>query len=137
MTYESEVVEIPYFHKLWESGRDRRAALMHLATVVIERPPDWNREAMRAVPPMHDREREGCFLCAQTLGRLIWHHVVLVKHGGSNCPWNLVKLCDPCHADIHPWLKPITATGSTRSGFTSMGEMFAIANADLKRRNGR
>lgn len=99
-------------HEVWE----RPAALAVLAEVEIARPPDWDREAQRVVPPMtYD---EGCFVCLSLARRLYWHHVVWVSHGGSNDRWNLVKLCHEHHRGVHPWLPPST-TWEER-GFVSM-----------------
>lgn len=39
----------------------------------------------------------GTFACVR-------HHVTPLKHGGSNKPSNVVPLCEPCHAKIHPHL---------------------------------
>jgi HNH endonuclease len=44
-----------------------------------------------------------CWACG-TVGFRIWHHVIQIQHGGYNRQRNLVKLCKPCHAEIHPWL---------------------------------
>jgi hypothetical protein len=33
------------------------------------------------------------------------HHIVQIQNGGLNNPKNLMLLCNPCHAKIHPWLQ--------------------------------
>ena len=33
------------------------------------------------------------------------HHIVQIQNGGLNNRKNLMLLCNPCHAEIHPWLK--------------------------------
>lgn len=44
-----------------------------------------------------------CWLCrgARVTCR---HHIIQVQHGGNNDERNMVGLCDPCHAAVHPWL---------------------------------
>lgn len=48
-------------------------------------------------------ETEKCFICFKKSE--IRHHIILLKNGGRNVYSNIVMLCNPCHADIHPWLK--------------------------------
>lgn len=44
-----------------------------------------------------------CFVCGcPGFNR---HHLIQLQHGGINSRRNLVILCDPCHAEVHPWLK--------------------------------
>lgn len=48
-----------------------------------------------------------CFICGH-IGKTpphSRHHLIQLQNGGLNCRRNLVVLCDPCHADVHPWLK--------------------------------
>ena len=33
------------------------------------------------------------------------HHIVQIQNGGLNHHSNLLLLCNPCHAEVHPWLK--------------------------------
>jgi hypothetical protein len=61
-----------------------------------------------------------CAACGRH-GRRVWHHIVQLQNGGSNSPKNLVKVCWPCHAVIHPFLPmtetdPITAAVALPSG---------------------
>jgi hypothetical protein len=44
-----------------------------------------------------------CFVCGKQ-GRAR-HHIIQLQNGGINARRNLVILCEPCHAKIHPWLK--------------------------------
>jgi 5-methylcytosine-specific restriction endonuclease McrA len=44
-----------------------------------------------------------CFVCRGNAD--VRHHVVPLKNSGSNSRQNIVHLCKPCHAEIHPWLK--------------------------------
>lgn len=43
-----------------------------------------------------------CFACNEP--SQLRHHIILLKHGGTNDARNLVSLCTNCHAHIHPWL---------------------------------
>lgn len=39
-----------------------------------------------------------CFACG---GRAqVRHHIILIKHGGSNSGKNIARICRTCHADI-------------------------------------
>ena len=46
-----------------------------------------------------------CFLCYQK-AFLVRHHIVWLSNGGGNEKSNVITLCEHCHAEIHPWLKP-------------------------------
>jgi 5-methylcytosine-specific restriction endonuclease McrA len=35
---------------------------------------------------------------------LVSHHIIQLQHGGSNRKANLVRICEWCHAAIHPWM---------------------------------
>jgi len=43
-----------------------------------------------------------CFACGSRATAR--HHVIWLKHGGRNQKNNIVGICFPCHALIHPWL---------------------------------
>jgi len=46
--------------------------------------------------------RSKCFVCrVRAQAR---HHLIQLQNGGINSKSNLVHLCNPCHAQIHPWL---------------------------------
>ena len=45
-----------------------------------------------------------CFVCAQKT--TVRHHIIQLQHGGGNGRRNVIPLCSPCHAAIHPWLDP-------------------------------
>lgn len=49
------------------------------------------------------KSHKNCFAC-RGLGE-VRHHIIWLKHGGLNSKKNIVTLCRPCHAEIHPWLK--------------------------------
>lgn len=91
------------FWALIKSGSDRLDTLLAFSTVVVPRPSDWDRAAVRAESGQHLKVR-GCFGCHTRSRRLYWHHVIEVQHGGSNAKGNLLPLCLRCHAKIHPWL---------------------------------
>lgn len=44
-----------------------------------------------------------CFVC--TKRPEVRHHIIWLKNGGRNHKKNIMGLCRPCHAEIHPWLK--------------------------------
>jgi 5-methylcytosine-specific restriction endonuclease McrA len=44
-----------------------------------------------------------CFACGELAE--VRHHIIWIKNGGLNSKKNLVSLCKPCHAFIHPWLQ--------------------------------
>ena len=50
------------------------------------------------------RHRVGaCWACARE-AVLVRHHIIQIQNGGSNDNANLIRICDWCHAEIHPWL---------------------------------
>lgn len=60
-----------------------------------------NRQNFDSLKKTH--KWEYCFACGGNAQ--IRHHIILIKHGGSNSGKNIVRLCKECHAEIHPWLK--------------------------------
>lgn len=45
---------------------------------------------------------ESCWACGETKRTLLsTHHVTPRCYGGSNAPWNLARLCLPCHSLTH------------------------------------
>lgn len=46
-----------------------------------------------------------CWVC-RNHALMFNHHVIQLQNGGSNWHLNIVKLCDFCHCEIHPWMKP-------------------------------
>ncbi len=50
-----------------------------------------------------------CFACGAPAE--VRHHIIWIKNGGLNSKKNLVSLCKPCHAFIHPWMKEKTPKG--------------------------
>lgn len=45
-----------------------------------------------------------CFVCSLLAN--VRHHIIQIQHGGGNSHRNIVRLCQACHAVIHPWLRP-------------------------------
>lgn len=37
------------------------------------------------------------------------HHIIQISNGGGNHGVNLIRLCNPCHWKIHPWLRAESA----------------------------
>lgn len=50
-----------------------------------------------------------CWACG-SWAELFRHHVIQLQHGGTNCHLNFVKICEMCHAEVHPWLKDKVTT---------------------------
>jgi len=118
---------LEYFWRMVREDADRIELLRQLATVVVQRPPDWSPEDIRE---QHVRARrrhhEKCFCCRTAERNLYWHHVILIANGGDNDHFNQVAICQRCHAAIHPWLDVAGAEqDKRRSSFTSVAEMAA------------
>jgi hypothetical protein len=85
------------------------AALVELSRVVIpfknQQPHALRREKFdRVKAKLHKvKTHRICFACGWKAG--IRHHIVQLQNGGINSKKNIVSLCDPCHAEIHPWLR--------------------------------
>lgn len=45
-----------------------------------------------------------CLVCKVKKADCI-HHIILLKHGGTNGKNNLLPICNNCHKKIHDWLK--------------------------------
>jgi hypothetical protein len=100
-------------------GPERLGLLVEWAHVIItEMSARGLADRRRAFNASKDEWRgdagEGwCAACGQR-GPRVWHHIVQLQYGGTNSPKNLVRVCRPCHAVIHPHLPmteedPITA----------------------------
>lgn len=84
---------------------DRLALLKELARLRIRNVTTHERKGLRREHGRrHKSAGEGkCWACPH-FELLVWHHVIQLQHGGTNAPANLVKICEWCHAEIHPWL---------------------------------
>lgn len=116
-------------------GVDRIALLQQMSHVRLARPSDWDMKAVRQAladirKPWNGwhtpkstflLEAEQCWTCYSGERRLYWHHVILVKNGGSSTPRNLVPLCHRCHRAVHPWLPAPTTLENVR-GWTKIGD---------------
>lgn len=52
----------------------------------------------------HIRQNDFCHFCLMS-GNLIRHHIIPIWMGGLNMKLNIIQICSPCHAYLHPWLK--------------------------------
>ena len=103
-----------------EAQVDRMGALRRFAELAIFRDGDWDPAVIRATSKQHNLRAQHCFGCAADNRPLNWHHVIQIQHGGSNLLRNRVALCDPCHADVHPWLPKVARQAPGR--WSSFGE---------------
>ncbi len=105
---EHRVLEY-FWSALHDPDTDRIELLRQIAGVAVKQPTDINAWKVRQRSLELRREAHvkatRCFCCRSEDRSIIWHHIVLVKHGGSERLSNQVPLCDPCHALVHPWLK--------------------------------
>lgn len=46
-----------------------------------------------------------CSVCGYTHATS-FHHIVLIKNGGSDFGANRIPICSECHRNVHPWMKP-------------------------------
>jgi hypothetical protein len=101
------ITEDQALHEFWRASsqlESRLELLKTFAEIAIERPGDWDPEAVRARSGDHSLTAEACFACQSGTRERDWHHVIQIQHGGSNTPRNRVSICSACHADVHPWL---------------------------------
>lgn len=98
----------------WRQDRNRAktfaariAALQRWAAVVVKsdgRTTQERREAFRRgwTKPL-ERVEGTCWACRQK-AFLVRHHVIQLQHGGNSNHLNVERICDICHALVHPWL---------------------------------
>jgi hypothetical protein len=94
--------------KAYYNRAEKLNALLYLSTLVFpsktplpEQRDIFDKKKKELVWKLHI-DAEKCFLC---LGFAeVRHHMILLKNGGRNVYSNIVTLCRPCHALIHPWL---------------------------------
>lgn len=109
-----------------EAEVDRPGALRRFAEIAIVQGDDWNPDEIRAHSRVTNLHASACFSCRASSRPLSWHHVIQIQHGGTNYLRNRVALCDPCHADVHPWLPRVSRK---QKGWSS----FADAAVDIER----
>ena len=52
------------------------------------------------------KEPRQCWCCLE-VRLVVWHHILPLVYGGApRDVRNIVQVCEPCHAKIHPWLEP-------------------------------
>jgi 5-methylcytosine-specific restriction endonuclease McrA len=108
---------------IWKAtpvGPDRLGLLVEWARVTVRARSDAELSMIRRGFNASKDEWRGhagvglCHACGRD-GSRVWHHIVQLQNGGTNSPNNLVKVCQPCHAVIHPFMPmteedPITAS---------------------------
>lgn len=85
----------------------KMATLQRYAEVAIPFEPGYSMERHRADYNAYFRGiRPGtrCFACN---GMAVeQHHIILLKHGGTNDDRNRIPICRKCHEHIHGWMEP-------------------------------
>lgn len=84
-------------------------ALIKLGTVILTHGPNArSKEFNRHQYTSYKSKLKGyngfkhCFACREPAQ--VRHHIIWIKNGGRNHKKNIVALCRPCHAAVHPWL---------------------------------
>jgi hypothetical protein len=133
-----EAYVLAWFWMMVRQGAPRMAMLQILTTVRVWRPKEWDRAAVRREHEewvLHDCnvDHRHCFMCDNT-GRLYFHHVVEIQHGGSNHGQNKVPLCFRCHQILHPWLteEPEPQRSSGWTSIASMAKRLLVAISVVK-----
>ncbi len=103
-----EDMALNYFWLMMRDGAKPLTVLGWMSRVVIERPAEWDKAAIRR---QHELglgkfrvSKTECYGCHAEDCNLYFHHIIEVQNGGSNTPRNTVPLCFPCHKILHPWL---------------------------------
>lgn len=96
------------FRRRIEDGEDRMALLKQYASSFAlttkkyeKRKKQWDSLKKRKQYGFHHSTK--CFSCDSFAE--VRHHVIPLSRGGHNKMINIVNLCRPCHAEIHPWLR--------------------------------
>lgn len=121
---EQAIIDVFYAEA---STGDRIGALKRFAEIAIERPADWDYEAVRLdAPRQYARlHAETCYGCGNHDHVLNWHHIIQIQHGGSNYIRNFVAICGACHSAVHPWLPKQTRSSSSWASFADMAPAIA------------
>jgi hypothetical protein len=108
----------------------RLNALQQVAAVALFTPtPEQIAELRREqVTLTEERLERECFVCGGEPRERIWHHVMLLSHGGTNHKHNLVLLCAGCHAEVHPWL---WKEPSASEGFVLVGRLIGALSRKM------
>lgn len=106
---------LAYFASL-TSKKQKLAALKEIAAMdfpVSDKPIKDRIKVRRGKFNKHKHKKldlaGNCVVCGASAD--VRHHIIQLQKGGTNGPQNLVLLCDPCHEEIHPWLKTASSTG--------------------------
>lgn len=92
------------------SKDERMALLKHWANVRVRTDDNYGDRRL-AYNRIQKRPDFGpCWVCGQ-MALLVKHHVVQLQNGGHSWELNIIKICDPCHCEIHPWLRPLETVG--------------------------
>lgn len=97
-----------------EAGRreGRLELLRYCATRKIQPTQRYRKLRRRKATKLINATRYACFVCAKRAE--VGHHVIQLQHGGTNDVFNIVPICESCHADIHPWLPTEAMTDEHR-----------------------
>lgn len=87
------------------SPKETMAALIKMSKIVLVYNNSHDRKGFERKKIISGgyRNFKLCFVCRSPAQSR--HHIILLKNGGRNVKKNIVGLCRPCHAEIHPWLK--------------------------------
>jgi hypothetical protein len=133
--YELQLTEEKALREFWAAAGDpaidRLNMLRIFAEIALVRPAEWDyagvRDGAGTNPNVTLSAPNGCFSCGSRRQPLNWHHVIQVQYGGSNGLRNRVAICEPCHAAIHPWVKPVSRSVP---GWFCLADVFASLDVD-------
>ena len=102
-----------YLRRFWmrwkAPGADRLALLREASTPKWEAIDENDRQVLRVqYAQAYDAFLVGIGKQCQLCGERDWdirHHIIPCMYGGINADMNLIALCEPCHEEIHDWLK--------------------------------
>jgi len=88
-----------------KTGNERFRQLKNMTKFKPKTPSRVEYDARRTAfekKKYHLLKLDKCYVCNQKAEHR--HHIVLLKHGGTNIKENLVGLCELCHTVLHPWM---------------------------------
>jgi hypothetical protein len=89
----------------FRATQDADAKRLLLFGSTKKRVPDWEQfrdQRRQKFRTLRLRPEGPCAVCGEPAQVL--HHIVMLKHGGTNDRKNLIDLCDSCHSGVHPWI---------------------------------
>ena len=134
-----ELAALNYFWLMMREGAEPMTILAWMSHVVIARPADWDKAAIRQEHELglgkSSVDRDQCYGCQSTTANLYFHHIIEIQNGGSNAKRNLVPLCFPCHKRLHPWLT-VEPRATRGGGFVHIGTVIKemLARAQMRNR---